>query len=117
MHNVFIDEIRLLKHRVTISSGDDELSRETLTRSVPASQENYVQVRQTLTAVGQLPPELREVLVLVTVEEFSYAQTAKILDIPMGTVMSRLSRARAQLRILTGVPAVDHPRSVLRLVE
>ena len=117
MHNVFIDEARLLKHRVTISSVDDELTRDTLTRSVAASQENHVQVRQTLTAVGQLPPDLREVLVLVTVEEFSYAQAAKILDVPVGTVMSRLSRARAQLRILTGAPALDHPRSVLRLVE
>ncbi len=112
MHNVFIDEIRLLKYRVTIDSLDDDVMMR-----VPASQERHVQVRQTLTAVGQLPTELREVLVLVTVEEFSYAQTAKILNIPLGTVMSRLSRARRQLRALTDAPAMDNPRSGLRLVE
>lgn len=84
---------------------------------VPASQESHVQVRQTLTAVGRLPTELREVLVLVSVEEFSYAQTANILGIPLGTVMSRLFRARTQLRILTGEVARVETRAGLRLVE
>ena len=112
MHNVFIDEIRLLKSRVTLNSLDDALMTQ-----VPASQESHVQVRQTLSAVGLLPTDLREVLVLVSVEEFSYAQTAKILNIPLGTVMSRLSRARTQLRALTDTPAMDNPRSGLRLVE
>ena len=111
MHNVFVNEMRLLKHRVTQSSIDDDLI------DTSASQEDYVQMRQTLTAVGQLAPDLRAVLILVSVEEFSYAETAKVLDIPIGTVMSRLSRARTQLRLLTGEPALTGPRSGLRLVE
>lgn len=112
MHNVFASEMRRLKNRMTLSTIDDD------TVSIaPASHEDYVQVRETLTAVGQLAPELREVLVLVSVETFSYAETAKILDIPIGTVMSRLYRARTQLRTLTGEGARVEGRPGLRLVE
>lgn len=51
-----------------------------------------------LAAVNQLAPEFRNVLWLVIVEGFSYKETAQMLDIPMGTVMSRLYRARRELR-------------------
>jgi RNA polymerase sigma-70 factor (ECF subfamily) len=112
MHNIFVNEMRLLKHRVSMSSLD-----ETMLMTTPASQENYVQTREILSAVGRLPPELREVLALVAVEECSYAETAQILNIPLGTVMSRLFRARNQLRALTGEPALSSARPALRLVE
>ncbi len=49
-------------------------------------------------AVARLPQGQRQVLALVDLEEFSYAEVAGILDIPVGTVMSRLSRARASLK-------------------
>lgn len=55
-------------------------------------------VRRVRQAVGNLPPGQREVVTLVDLEEFSYAEVASILQIPIGTVMSRLSRARASLR-------------------
>lgn len=55
-------------------------------------------VRRVRQAVGQLPAGQREVVTLVDLEEFSYAEVATILEIPIGTVMSRLSRARATLR-------------------
>ncbi|MFN3883163.1 MAG: RNA polymerase sigma factor [Rhodocyclaceae bacterium] len=55
-------------------------------------------VRRVRQAVGKLPPGQREVVTLVDLEEFSYAEVAAILQIPIGTVMSRLSRARASLR-------------------
>lgn len=112
MHNVFMNNRRLqMCHVVSgvIDAGED---------STPAPQLNHVQVNETLAAVGQLAPEFREVLILITVETFSYAETAKILAIPVGTVMSRLARARKQLRILTGDLARNNPtRAGLRLVE
>ena len=49
-------------------------------------------------AISAVPPEQREVFLLVTVEEMSYEDVAKTLGIPIGTVMSRLYRAREKLR-------------------
>ena len=51
-----------------------------------------------LAALDELPPEHREVILLVDVEEFLYREASEILGIPLGTVMSRLSRGRAILR-------------------
>jgi RNA polymerase sigma-70 factor (ECF subfamily) len=63
-------------------------------------------------ALKQLPVEQREPLLLVTLEQLSYAECAELLRIPIGTVMSRISRARVALRALldgrapAAVPAV-----------
>lgn len=51
-------------------------------------------------ALARLSPEHRAVIVLVGLEQLSYKEAAEVLDIPLGTVMSRLTRAREQLRIL-----------------
>lgn len=64
-------------------------------------------------AVARLPREQREVILLVAVEQCSYAETAAILDVPMGTVMSRLSRARERLRTEMG----EHPGPRIRRVK
>ena len=56
-------------------------------------------------ALKQLPLEQREPLLLVTLEQFTYAECAELLQIPVGTVMSRISRARAALRTLLDGPA------------
>ena len=55
-------------------------------------------------AIAQLPPAYREVVVLRDLEGFSYQQIATILECPAGTVMSRLARAREQLRMLLSEP-------------
>lgn len=56
-----------------------------------------------LRALDELPPEQREVMVLVCVEEFSYAEVASMTGVPIGTVMSRLSRARQKFAALAGI--------------
>ena len=61
-----------------------------------------------LAAVNRLAPEFRDVLWLVVVEGFPYRETAQMLDIPMGTVMSRLYRARRELRRWLTAPAVTN---------
>ena len=56
-------------------------------------------------ALTQLPAEYREVLLLVGLEELKYEEVAKVLNIPLGTVMSRLARGRERLRLaLAGTP-------------
>lgn len=57
-----------------------------------------------LAALDQIPTQFRDVVLLVDVEEFSYKETSEMLKVPIGTVMSRLSRGRGLLReALTGV--------------
>jgi RNA polymerase sigma-70 factor (ECF subfamily) len=63
-------------------------------------------------AIETLPPEQKEALLLIALEGLSYAEAAAILDVPLGTLMSRLGRARAALRLLTGTPAEPHLRTV-----
>jgi RNA polymerase sigma-70 factor (ECF subfamily) len=68
-------------------------------------------------ALAQLSPVLRTVLLLVTVEEYTYAEAAEILQIPVGTVMSRLHRARETVRISMTGPADTAPPQALHLVK
>ena len=69
-------------------------------------------------AVASLSMGQRQVLTLVDLEEFSYAEVAVILDIPVGTVMSRLSRARASLKLLLELPTQQSSaQPILRSVK
>jgi RNA polymerase sigma factor (sigma-70 family) len=80
--------------------------------AVPSTQEDALRHDDILAAVGQLPDDQRGVLLLVSLEDVSYAEAARILGIPIGTVMSRLARARARLLKLVeeqGKPASDRP--------
>jgi RNA polymerase sigma-70 factor, ECF subfamily len=102
MHNVFLNQVKARASRPP-ESVLDALAPEPAVR---ARQNDRLEVRDLETALQVLPPEQREVLLLVTLEELSYEETARILDIPVGTVMSRLSRARDRLRqLLDGTPA------------
>ena len=65
-----------------------------------ASQGDALLVRDLDRAIARLPAEQRAVLLLVTLEEMSYDEVARTLGIPIGTVMSRLSRAREKLRAM-----------------
>ncbi len=65
-----------------------------------ADQDTILEANDVLTAIDQLPEEQKSLLLLVGVEDFSYDEAARILSLPLGTVMSRLSRARQKLRTL-----------------
>jgi RNA polymerase sigma factor (sigma-70 family) len=84
----------------------------------PPTQEDGLRHRDLLEALKTLPDDQRSVLLLVSVEDLSYAETARVLDIPLGTVMSRLSRAREKLQraMEAGAPAVAE-RPVLRRIK
>ena len=68
-------------------------------------------------ALAELPASMREVLLLVTVEEYTYAEVARLLDVPVGTVMSRLHRARERLRELMVERPADQEPPTLKLVK
>ena len=63
-----------------------------------ATQEAQLIARDALAGLDALPEEQRSVLLLVGVEDLSYEEAARVLDVPVGTVMSRLSRGRERLR-------------------
>ena len=72
----------------------------------PVRETDTLVLRDLDAAIRRLPPEQREVLLLVALEEMSYNEAADTLGVPIGTVMSRLSRAREKLRaMLSGLPA------------
>ncbi|WP_159716313.1 sigma-70 family RNA polymerase sigma factor [Geminicoccus flavidas] len=79
-----------------------------------ASTEDLVLAKAALGALGELPDEQRALLVLIVVEGASYREAAQILGVPVGTVMSRLSRARQLLRSMVDGEA-GRPR--LRVVR
>jgi RNA polymerase sigma-70 factor (ECF subfamily) len=64
-----------------------------------------------------LPAEQREVILLVGLEQFGYAEAARILDVPLGTVMSRLSRGRERLRQLLMGEEIDTKVVKLKVIK
>ena len=68
---------------------------------VPAASPSRLAFAETARALQLLPAEQREALLLIAVEGMSYAEAASVLDVPLGTLMSRLGRARTMLRHLT----------------
>src|SRR6185295_1978464 len=95
MHNVHVNQVRSRGATATLPLDDDLPDT-----PVRASQADMLEVRDLESALKRLPLEQREVLLLVALEHLSYQQTADALGIPIGTVMSRLSRARERLRAM-----------------
>src|SRR6201988_763828 len=112
LHNLAVNHLRRTARRGRELPLDDAGESDV---AVPSTQEDALHRDDILAAVGQLPDDQRSVLLLVSIEDVSYAEAARILDIPIGTVMSRLARARARLLKLLEEPASDRPH--LRSVQ
>src|SRR4051794_31140375 len=93
MHNVHVNKVRAARPTDVL---DDEMPE--LTQR--ASQADALLVRDLERCIALLPAEQRAVLLLVALEDMSYEEVARTLGIPIGTVMSRLSRAREKLRLM-----------------
>ena len=94
MHNLHVNAVRRSIRRgseTTLEDAEDRLVQ-------GPSQTDSVAVRDLDRALQSLPTEQAEVLILVALEGMAYREVAQVLDIPLGTVMSRLSRARQALR-------------------
>jgi RNA polymerase sigma factor (sigma-70 family) len=95
LHNLAVTQFRRTATRgqhVTI----DEANEHEIGQS--AVQEQTMIYQEALAKLARLPDEQRTVLLLVAVEDLTYAEAAKVLNIPVGTVISRLSRARERLQ-------------------
>jgi RNA polymerase sigma-70 factor (ECF subfamily) len=101
MHNVHINQLRS-NSSIMVSPLDDEA----LQPSMRATQSDRLEVLDLETALARLPQEQRDVLLLIGLEQMSYEEAASVLNVPIGTVMSRLSRARERLRIFLKGDAV-----------
>lgn len=114
---------RRRKSRVSESGVDDDAA------SIAASQFERLHCQDVVGALGNLPHEQRAAVALVALEEVTYDEAARMLDIPVGTLRSRLSRGRAALRVaMSAEPDKEHdspadseqeeaPRAALRCVK
>ncbi len=94
MRNLYIDSLSYQSKRnfyVPLTEFNEPASQN-------ANQEDYMNRQEILAEIDRLPEKYKEVVILVGLDELSYAQTAEVLSIPLGTLMSRLHRARARLR-------------------
>ncbi|KAG8152336.1 RNA polymerase sigma factor [Burkholderia catarinensis] len=99
IQSIWLNELRQRNHRnrLVLELSDALLETVSDPRSTP---ETGLAIRQIIDAVERLPESQRTVLLLVSVDGLSYRQAADTLDIPVGTIMSRISRARKALRMV-----------------
>ena len=107
MHNLFVNQVR----RPDLVAYGEESGEGGIRAQVPM---DGLELRDLDTALQRLPQEQREVLLLVALEELSYAEAARVLGVPLGTVMSRLSRGRDRLRLLLAVPDAPNRLQVVK---
>ena len=113
MHNLYLNQRRALP---PLQALDIDEVQDQLPPGTPSRSDDALDLERCL---QRLPADQRAVLLLVAMEDMSYEDTARILGIPLGTVMSRLSRARTRLRALTarerapGPTAAAQPGTVM----
>lgn len=95
--NVYRNDLRRRRRALDTAS----LSSMAVEPHMPSASPSRLAFADTARAMQALPPEQREALLLIALEGMSYSEAAGVLEIPLGTLMSRLARARAALRSLT----------------
>jgi RNA polymerase sigma-70 factor, ECF subfamily len=101
LRNAWIDQVRR-----TATQGqtvDVHEMPEAVVVDGPAQTEAILMLRRTEAAMATLPDDQREVMMLVCVDELSYREAAEVIGVPIGTVMSRLARARLALAEKLGI--------------
>lgn len=93
MHNLYINQLKAGRRRTSQGIGHNEVDL-----PVSPAQDNQLELIDLNKFLQRLPHEQREVVLLIGLEQLSYDEAAKVLGVPIGTVMSRLSRGREQLR-------------------
>lgn len=103
IQNLWLDDRRkMVRHGTVVDPDDVHLSDHGKAARLP---EDRMMLAQTRSAMAALPDGQREVLALVAIEGLSYREVAETLQVPIGTVMSRLSRAREALLPKLGLSA------------
>lgn len=97
MHNIYVNQTRSKMRRQ-----HEALENEPAADAARAPEPDWLELRDLEAALARLPEEQRAVVLLVGLEQFTYEETARVLGVPIGTVMSRLSRARERLRTILG---------------
>ena len=104
MHNLYMNQRR------TVQPTAGAVQIDEIQSELPAAEGDTDSALDLTRCLKRLPDEQRAVLLLVALEDMSYAEAAKVLGIPIGTVMSRLSRARSRLReLMEGADPVSRP--------
>ena len=108
MHNLFINQLR--------AAPPESVQLDDLTDAGHAEDPSVgIDLER---ALARLPDDQREVLLMVTVEDFTYAEVARVTGVPVGTVMSRLSRGRRRLRAaMDGTRESADTRSHLKVMK
>lgn len=108
MHNIFVNQARSrMRHPHEALDGPAE-------DALHYREPDWSDLRDIGEALAKLPVEQRTVVLLVGLEQFTYDEAARVLEVPIGTVMSRLSRARERMRVLLGG---DFKAAALKVVK
>lgn len=108
LHNVYVNDVARAAIRPDVTALDAVGEP-----SVEPAQDDVVYLRRVAARLAELTAEQREVLLLVGLEGFAYEEPTRTLGVPLGTVMSRLSRGRRGLRELLA----DSTTTTLRRVK
>lgn len=107
LHNIYVNDVARAAARPNVIELQDYLPA----LAVPPDQTDRLNLREVAKALQRLPDDQRQIVLLVGLEGFSYEEAAGITGVPVGTVMSRLSRGRRRLRELTDESNMSSERS------